>query len=97
MWKWKEIRAQLNEQIRCIGERTETQIAVLQEVDDFFRKRGEAEAEYSRQLEKLAKGIMQRHKAEKNRKSFLDQYWTKRCSYDPCCIKCHVVADAGDE
>ncbi|VDL83944.1 unnamed protein product [Nippostrongylus brasiliensis] len=39
----------------------------LQEVDDFFRKRGEAEAEYSRQLEKLAKGIMQRHKAEKNR------------------------------
>ncbi|EPB65921.1 hypothetical protein ANCCEY_15001 [Ancylostoma ceylanicum] len=63
----REIRAQLNEQIRCIGERTETQIAVLQEVDDFFRKRGEAEAEYSRQLEKLAKGIMQRHKAEKNR------------------------------
>ncbi|PIO58042.1 hypothetical protein TELCIR_20533, partial [Teladorsagia circumcincta] len=61
------IRSQLNEQIRCIGERTETQIAVLQELDDFFRKRGEAEAEYSRQLEKLAKGIMQRHKAEKNR------------------------------
>ncbi|KAK6738453.1 hypothetical protein RB195_020514 [Necator americanus] len=70
----KEIRAQLNEQIRCIGERTETQIAVLQEVDDFFRKRGEAEAEYSRQLEKLAKGIMQRHKAEKNRRDSWTQH-----------------------
>uniref|UniRef100_A0A1I7XEC1 Rho-GAP domain-containing protein n=1 Tax=Heterorhabditis bacteriophora TaxID=37862 RepID=A0A1I7XEC1_HETBA len=63
----KEIRAQLTEQIKCIGDRTETQIAVLQEVDDFFRRRGEAEAEYSRQLEKLAKGIMQRHKTEKSR------------------------------
>ncbi|RCN32169.1 hypothetical protein ANCCAN_22034 [Ancylostoma caninum] len=73
-----EIRAQLNEQIRCIGERTETQIAVLQEVDDFFRKRGEAEAEYSRQLEKLAKGIMQRHKAEKNRKGFSESVLDKK-------------------
>uniref|UniRef100_A0A7I5E827 Rho-GAP domain-containing protein n=2 Tax=Trichostrongylidae TaxID=6315 RepID=A0A7I5E827_HAECO len=72
----KEIRSQLNEQIRCIGERTETQIAVLQELDDFFRKRGEAEAEYSRQLEKLAKGIMQRHKAEKNRRDS----WTQHAS-----------------
>ncbi|KAK5983475.1 Rho-GAP domain-containing protein [Trichostrongylus colubriformis] len=72
----KEIRSQLNEQIRCIGERTETQIAVLQELDDFFRKRGEAEAEYSRQLEKLAKGIMQRHKAEKNRR----ESWTQHAS-----------------
>ncbi|PIO63133.1 RhoGAP domain protein, partial [Teladorsagia circumcincta] len=70
------IRSQLNEQIRCIGERTETQIAVLQELDDFFRKRGEAEAEYSRQLEKLAKGIMQRHKAEKNRRDS----WTQHAS-----------------
>nr|CDJ91668.1 Fps Fes Fer CIP4 homology and RhoGAP domain containing protein [Haemonchus contortus] len=72
----QEIRSQLNEQIRCIGERTETQIAVLQELDDFFRKRGEAEAEYSRQLEKLAKGIMQRHKAEKNRRDS----WTQHAS-----------------
>ncbi|KAK6034954.1 putative ATP synthase F1, delta subunit, partial [Cooperia oncophora] len=71
-----EIRSQLNEQIRCIGERTETQIAVLQELDDFFRKRGEAEAEYSRQLEKIARGIMQRHKAEKNRRDS----WTQHAS-----------------
>ncbi|KAE9416979.1 hypothetical protein Angca_003590 [Angiostrongylus cantonensis] len=86
----KEIRVQLSEQIRCIGERTETQIAVLQEVDDFFRKRGEAEAEYSRQLEKIAKGIMQRHKTEKNRRDS----WTQHAA---CSAWQHLVDDTRAE
>ncbi|KAJ1372262.1 hypothetical protein KIN20_034369 [Parelaphostrongylus tenuis] len=86
----QEIRVQLSEQIRCIGERTETQIAVLQEVDDFFRKRGEAEAEYSRQLEKIAKGIMQRHKTEKNRRDS----WTQHAA---CSAWQHLVDDTRAE
>ncbi|KJH50672.1 RhoGAP domain protein [Dictyocaulus viviparus] len=86
----QEIRVQLNEQIRCIGERTETQIAVLQEVDDFFRKRGEAEAEYSRQLEKIARGIMQRHKAERSRRDS----WTQHAT---CSAWQHLVDDTRAE
>ncbi|MFH4981160.1 hypothetical protein AB6A40_007869 [Gnathostoma spinigerum] len=64
----KEIRVQLNEQMRCLELRTETQTSILTELSDFFRRRAELDAEYGRQLEKLAKTIMQKHKNEKNRR-----------------------------
>uniref|UniRef100_A0A0K0DK25 FCH domain-containing protein n=1 Tax=Angiostrongylus cantonensis TaxID=6313 RepID=A0A0K0DK25_ANGCA len=62
----------------------------FKEVDDFFRKRGEAEAEYSRQLEKIAKGIMQRHKTEKNRRDS----WTQHAA---CSAWQHLVDDTRAE
>ncbi|CAI4228485.1 unnamed protein product [Auanema sp. JU1783] len=70
----KEIRAQLTEQLKSVGERTEIQVAVLTELEDFYRKLGEAEAENAIRVEKLAKATMQRHKAEKNRRDAWAQH-----------------------
>lgn len=36
---FSEIRAQLGEQLKVIADRTETQVAVLSELEDYFRKR----------------------------------------------------------
>lgn len=33
-----DIRNQLNEQVKALGERTETQVAVLAELEDFIKK-----------------------------------------------------------
>ncbi|GMS95353.1 hypothetical protein PENTCL1PPCAC_17528 [Pristionchus entomophagus] len=72
----KDIRNQLNEQLKALGERTETQVAVLAELEDFVKKRGEVEAEHAKNLEKLARGIIQRQKTEKIKRDA----WTHHAS-----------------
>lgn len=72
----KDIRNQLNEQVKALGERTETQVAVLAELEDFIKKRGEVEAEHAKNLEKLARGIIQRQKTEKTKRDA----WTHHAS-----------------
>lgn len=64
----KEIRSQLGEQLRCLESRTETQVAILSELNDYYRRRAELDSEYGRQLEKLARNTMQKHKTEKNKR-----------------------------
>ncbi|KAL3982045.1 RhoGAP domain family protein [Acanthocheilonema viteae] len=60
-----KIRSQLNEQLRCLETRTEAQTAILLELNDYYRKKAELDGEYGKQLEKLAKNIMQKHKNER--------------------------------
>ena len=60
-----EIRAQFGEQARALEGRSETQAAVLGELGDYFRRRAEVEADYARQLDKLARSTLAKHKAEK--------------------------------
>lgn len=62
-----DIRLQLNEQLRCLDIRMESQVSLIQELQDFFRRRGEVELDYSRSLDKLAKGIQLRHKEQKQK------------------------------
>ncbi|XP_067126010.1 SLIT-ROBO Rho GTPase-activating protein 1-like isoform X3 [Centruroides vittatus] len=64
----KDIRQQLNEQLKCLDMRMETQVAIVAEIQDYFRRRAEVELEYSRALDKLSKSLMLRHKAEKQRR-----------------------------
>lgn len=64
----KEIRCQLAEQLRCLEARTETQSAILLELNDYYRRKAELDFEYGKQLEKLARSAMQRHKNEKNKR-----------------------------
>lgn len=64
----KDIRQQLNEQLKCLDGRVETQVNLVSEIQDYFRRRAEVELEYSRSLEKLAKGLLMRHKAEKQKR-----------------------------
>ncbi|VDK62055.1 unnamed protein product [Onchocerca ochengi] len=67
-----KIRSQLNEQLRCLETRTEAQTAILLELNDYYRKKAELDGEYGKQLEKLAKNIMQKHKNERYKR----ESWT---------------------
>ncbi|KAK7576048.1 hypothetical protein V9T40_012334 [Parthenolecanium corni] len=63
----KDIRIQLNEQLRCLDTRMETQVAVVSELQDFFRRRAEVELDYSKNLDKLSKTLQLRHKEQKQK------------------------------
>ncbi|KAI1892444.1 hypothetical protein AGOR_G00133430 [Albula goreensis] len=54
----KEIRAQLVEQLKCLDQQCELRAQLLQDLQDFFRKKAEIETEYSRNLEKLAERFL---------------------------------------
>ena len=62
-----DIRLQLNEQLRCLDIRVDQQVSLIQELQDFFRRRGEVELDYSKSLEKLAKSLQLRHKEQKQK------------------------------
>ncbi|CAL8381695.1 unnamed protein product [Boreogadus saida] len=50
----KEIRNQLVEQFRCLEQQSESRLQLLQDLQDFFRRKAELQLEYSRGLDKLA-------------------------------------------
>uniref|UniRef100_A0A8C9TIA8 SLIT-ROBO Rho GTPase activating protein 1 n=1 Tax=Scleropages formosus TaxID=113540 RepID=A0A8C9TIA8_SCLFO len=61
-----EIRAQLVEQQKCLEQHTEMRVQLLQDLQDFFRKKAEIEVEYSRNLEKLAERFMAKTRSTKD-------------------------------
>ena len=62
-----DIRLQLSEQLRCLDVRMESQVAVVAELQDYFRRRAEVELDYSKNLDKLAKSLQLRHKEQKQK------------------------------
>ncbi|XP_063708232.1 SLIT-ROBO Rho GTPase-activating protein 1-like isoform X2 [Culicoides brevitarsis] len=72
-----DIRLQLNEQLRCLDVRVESQVSLIQELQDFFRRRGEVELDYSKSLDKLAKSLQLRHKEQKQKR----EQWPLFSSY----------------
>uniref|UniRef100_A0A3Q3LPL2 SLIT-ROBO Rho GTPase-activating protein 2 n=1 Tax=Mastacembelus armatus TaxID=205130 RepID=A0A3Q3LPL2_9TELE len=56
--KMKKIRAQLVEQLKCLDQQCELRVQLLQDLQDFFRKKAEIEMDYSRNLEKLAERFL---------------------------------------
>ncbi|KAH7697756.1 RhoGAP domain containing protein [Aphelenchoides avenae] len=86
----KDIRTQLVEQIKCIEQRTDTQISINHEVQDFFKKRAEVELEYSKQLDKLVKSIMTKHKTDRQKRT----NWT---DYSTCTLWQQLVDDTKEE
>ncbi|KAL6259249.1 hypothetical protein P5V15_009168 [Pogonomyrmex californicus] len=73
----KDIRLQLNEQLRCLDVRMEAQVALVAELQDFFRKRAELELDYSKSLDKMARSIQLRHKEQKQKR----EQWPLFSSY----------------
>ena len=49
-----EIRTQLVEQFKCLEQQSESRLQLLQDLQEFFRRKAEIELENSRSLEKLA-------------------------------------------
>ncbi|CAF3003242.1 unnamed protein product [Rotaria sp. Silwood2] len=64
----KDIRFQLNEQLKCLEQRIETQLSILSEVQEYFRRRSDVEFDYAKNLDNLHKQIGQRHRAQKARR-----------------------------
>ncbi|KAF5928303.1 hypothetical protein HPG69_014908 [Diceros bicornis minor] len=65
-----EIRAQLVEQQKCLEQQTEMRAQLLQDLQDFFRKKAEIETEYSRNLEKLAERFMAKTRSTKDHQQY---------------------------
>ncbi|KAJ8377507.1 hypothetical protein AAFF_G00259750 [Aldrovandia affinis] len=62
----KEIRGQLAEQLKCLDQQCELRAQLLQDLQDFFRKKAEIETEYSRNLEKLAERFLAKMRSTKD-------------------------------
>ncbi|KAI5095964.1 rho GTPase activating protein 4 isoform X1 [Silurus meridionalis] len=58
----KEVRNQLNEQLRVFDSHLEQKTQLLQDLSEYLRRRGEIEGEYARSLEKLADKFASRTK-----------------------------------
>uniref|UniRef100_A0A8C7FGD4 SLIT-ROBO Rho GTPase-activating protein 1 n=1 Tax=Oncorhynchus kisutch TaxID=8019 RepID=A0A8C7FGD4_ONCKI len=68
--EWLKIRAQLVEQQKCLDQQTEMRVQLLQDLQDFFRKKSEIEMEYSRNLEKLAERFMAKTRSTKDHQQY---------------------------
>uniref|UniRef100_A0A8C4HVR5 SLIT-ROBO Rho GTPase-activating protein 1 n=1 Tax=Dicentrarchus labrax TaxID=13489 RepID=A0A8C4HVR5_DICLA len=66
----EDIRAQLVEQQKCLDQQTEMRVQLLQDLQDFFRKKAEIEMEYSRNLEKLAERFMAKTRSTKDHQQY---------------------------
>uniref|UniRef100_A0A7N6FIJ1 SLIT-ROBO Rho GTPase-activating protein 1 n=1 Tax=Anabas testudineus TaxID=64144 RepID=A0A7N6FIJ1_ANATE len=65
-WRREKIRAQLVEQLKCLDQQCELRVQLLQDLQDFFRKKSEIEMDYSRNLEKLAERFLTKTRSTKD-------------------------------
>ncbi|XP_037535795.1 SLIT-ROBO Rho GTPase-activating protein 3 [Nematolebias whitei] len=66
----KEIRNQLVEQFKCLEQHSESRIQLLQDLQEFFRRKAEIELEYSRSLEKLAERFSSKIRSSREHQQF---------------------------
>uniref|UniRef100_A0AAQ4PGE8 SLIT-ROBO Rho GTPase-activating protein 3 n=1 Tax=Gasterosteus aculeatus aculeatus TaxID=481459 RepID=A0AAQ4PGE8_GASAC len=67
---WTEIRNQLVEQFKCLEQQSESRIQLLQDLQEFFRRKAEIELEYSRSLEKLAERFSSKIRCSREHQQF---------------------------
>uniref|UniRef100_A0A4X2KPY9 SLIT-ROBO Rho GTPase-activating protein 3 n=1 Tax=Vombatus ursinus TaxID=29139 RepID=A0A4X2KPY9_VOMUR len=70
----KEIRTQLVEQFKCLEQQSESRLQLLQDLQEFFRRKAEIELEYSRSLEKLAERFSSKIRGSREHQFKKDQY-----------------------
>uniref|UniRef100_A0A3Q0SNU0 SLIT-ROBO Rho GTPase activating protein 3 n=1 Tax=Amphilophus citrinellus TaxID=61819 RepID=A0A3Q0SNU0_AMPCI len=64
------IRNQLVEQFKCLEQQSESRIQLLQDLQEFFRRKAEIELEYSRSLEKLAERFSSKIRSSREHQQF---------------------------
>uniref|UniRef100_A0A673Z437 SLIT-ROBO Rho GTPase-activating protein 3 n=1 Tax=Salmo trutta TaxID=8032 RepID=A0A673Z437_SALTR len=64
------IRNQLVEQFKCLEQQSESRIQLLQDLQDFFRRKAEIQLEYSRSLEKLAERFSNKIRSSREHHQF---------------------------
>ncbi|KAJ1069501.1 hypothetical protein K5549_020497, partial [Capra hircus] len=70
----KMIRTQLVEQFKCLEQQSESRLQLLQDLQEFFRRKAEIELEYSRSLEKLAERFSSKIRSSREHQFKKDQY-----------------------
>uniref|UniRef100_G3N7C0 SLIT-ROBO Rho GTPase-activating protein 3 n=1 Tax=Gasterosteus aculeatus aculeatus TaxID=481459 RepID=G3N7C0_GASAC len=65
-----KIRNQLVEQFKCLEQQSESRIQLLQDLQEFFRRKAEIELEYSRSLEKLAERFSSKIRCSREHQQF---------------------------
>uniref|UniRef100_H2YF30 F-BAR domain-containing protein n=1 Tax=Ciona savignyi TaxID=51511 RepID=H2YF30_CIOSA len=50
----KEIRLQLNDQLKCLDQHTESKTTLINDMQEFFKRKSEIDAEYGRKLDVLS-------------------------------------------
>uniref|UniRef100_A0A3B4YCD6 SLIT-ROBO Rho GTPase-activating protein 3 n=1 Tax=Seriola lalandi dorsalis TaxID=1841481 RepID=A0A3B4YCD6_SERLL len=66
----EHIRNQLVEQFKCLEQQSESRIQLLQDLQEFFRRKAEIELEYSRSLEKLAERFSSKIRSSREHQQF---------------------------
>uniref|UniRef100_A0A8C7F0I3 SLIT-ROBO Rho GTPase activating protein 3 n=1 Tax=Oncorhynchus kisutch TaxID=8019 RepID=A0A8C7F0I3_ONCKI len=66
----KRIRNQLVEQFRCLEQQSESRLQLLQDLQDFFRRKAELQLEYSRGLDKLAERFSAKIRSSREHQHF---------------------------
>uniref|UniRef100_A0A8C7T4F8 SLIT-ROBO Rho GTPase-activating protein 1 n=1 Tax=Oncorhynchus mykiss TaxID=8022 RepID=A0A8C7T4F8_ONCMY len=64
------IRNQLVEQFRCLEQQSESRLQLLQDLQDFFRRKAELQLEYSRGLDKLAERFSAKIRSSREHQHF---------------------------
>uniref|UniRef100_A0A8C4W6C7 SLIT-ROBO Rho GTPase activating protein 3 n=1 Tax=Gopherus evgoodei TaxID=1825980 RepID=A0A8C4W6C7_9SAUR len=65
-----KIRTQLVEQFKCLEQQSESRLQLLQDLQEFFRRKAEIELEYSRSLEKLAERFSSKIRSSREHHQF---------------------------
>uniref|UniRef100_A0A8C6UWH7 SLIT-ROBO Rho GTPase activating protein 3 n=1 Tax=Neogobius melanostomus TaxID=47308 RepID=A0A8C6UWH7_9GOBI len=65
-----EIRNQLVEQFKCLEQQSDSRIQLLQDLQEFFRRKSEIDLEYSRSLEKLAERFSSKIRSSREHQQF---------------------------
>uniref|UniRef100_A0AAX7UY44 SLIT-ROBO Rho GTPase activating protein 3 n=1 Tax=Astatotilapia calliptera TaxID=8154 RepID=A0AAX7UY44_ASTCA len=65
-----EIRNQLVEQFRCLEQQSESRLQLLQDLQEFFRRKAELQLEYSRGLDKLAERYSSKIRSSREHQHF---------------------------
>uniref|UniRef100_A0A8C9NM20 SLIT-ROBO Rho GTPase activating protein 3 n=1 Tax=Serinus canaria TaxID=9135 RepID=A0A8C9NM20_SERCA len=69
-----QIRTQLVEQFKCLEQQSESRLQLLQDLQEFFRRKAEIELEYSRSLEKLAERFSSKIRSSREHQFKKDQH-----------------------
>lgn len=57
----------MGEQLKCLEQRIETQLTILAEIQEYFRRRADVELDYAKNLDNLHKQTAQQKRAPKGR------------------------------
>uniref|UniRef100_A0A8C9VF76 SLIT-ROBO Rho GTPase activating protein 3 n=1 Tax=Scleropages formosus TaxID=113540 RepID=A0A8C9VF76_SCLFO len=68
--QYTSIRNQLVEQFKCLEQQSEARLQLLQDLQEFFRRKAEIQLEYSRSLEKLAERFSSKIRSSREHHQF---------------------------